>query len=273
MEEKLFKSYIKCGNSADLLKEVQSESVDMVLTSPPYDDIKNYNASLSWTFETFKPIASELKRVLKPGGVIIWVVADKTEKGSETGTSFKQALYFKELGLNIHDTMIYKKLNYVPLTHNRYEQEFEYMFCFSKGRPKTFNPIKIPCKYAGESTWGKPSFYKTDDDALTPTKKSVIGSEKIKGNVFEYKTGSTTATKKYKHPAMFPPQLAIDQIGTWSEQEDIVLDPFMGSGTVGEIAVNMGRHFIGFELEPKYYEIVKQRVEDNFQMSLDVVCM
>ena len=112
-------------------------------------------------------------------------MADKTKNGSESGTSFRQALYFNEIGFNIHDTMIYKKLNYVPLTHNRYEQEFEYMFCFSKGKPKTFNPIKIPCKYAGQETWGNSSFYKTDSDELTNVGKKKINDEKIKAHFDE----------------------------------------------------------------------------------------
>ena len=237
-------------------------TVDMVITSPPYDTIKNYNNTNSWNFELFKQIADRLYKVVSDGGVIIWIVGDKTDKGSESGTSFKQALYFKEIGFNIHDTMIYRKLNYVPLTHNRYEQEFEYMFCFSKGKPKTFNPIKIPCKWAGTETWGKSSFYKTDGDELTQTEKKKINDTKIKGNIFEYHTGSTTESKKYKHPAMFPLDLVKDQIISWSNENDIILDPFMGSGTTGVACKQTNRRFIGSEIVEKYFKIAEDRINE-----------
>lgn len=235
-------------------------TVDMVMTSPPYDNIKNYNNTNSWDFEVFKSVADKLYKVVCDGGVIIWVVSDKTDRGSESGTSFKQALYFKEIGFNLHDTMIYRKLNYVPLTHNRYEQEFEYMFCFSKGKPKTFNPIKVPCKWAGTETWGKSSFYKTDNDELTQTTKKVINDTKIKGNIFEYHTGSTTDSKKFKHPAMYPLQLAKDQIQSWTNEGDIVLDPFMGAGTTGQACIELNRNFVGCEIVDKYFTMCQERL-------------
>ena len=251
---------LKMGASEDVLKTFPDCSIDLVVTSPPYDNIKNYNGSNSWTFEKFKLIAEELYRVVKVGGVVIWVVADMTVDGSETGTSFRQALYFMDIGFKLHDTMIYQKENYVPLTHNRYEQEFEYMFCFSKGKPKTFNPIRVPCKYAGVETWGSPSIYKTDSDDLTQIGKRVIGDTKIKGNIFPYRVGSTTVSKKYNHPAMFPMGLAEDQIKSWSNEGDTVLDPFMGSCTTGVAAVNLNRNFIGIEMEKKYFDISTERM-------------
>lgn len=252
---------IQCSDCLESMKDIKSESVDLVITSPPYDDIKNYNNSLNWNFNIFTKVANNLYRILKNGGCIIWVVADKTEKGSESCTSFKQAIYFKEnLGLNLHDTMIYKKLNYVPLTHNRYEQEFEYIFCFSKGKPKTFNPIKIPCKYAGTQTWGNAKYYKTSSDDLTTVEKYVVHNTKIKGNIFEYRVGSTK-TGKIKHPAMFPLDLAVDQIKSWSNEGDIILDPFMGSGTTGVACINTNRNFIGIEIDEKYFNIAKERIE------------
>lgn len=163
-----------------------------------------------------------------------------------------------------YDTMIYRKLTYAPLSHNRYEQEFEYMFVLSKGKPKTFNPIKIPCKYVGQSSWGKPSFYKTDDGELTPVEKHVIAETKTKGNIFEYRTGSTTSSAKIKHPAMFPLQLALDHVQSWSNPGDIVLDPFLGSGTTGVAAVNLDRDFIGIEKEDKYFKIAETRINNAF---------
>lgn len=249
------------GHSEIVMKDFPESSIDLVVTSPPYDDLRNYNHSNCFTFEIFTQIADELYRVVKDGGVVIWVVGDKTDNGSETGTSFKQALYFKEIGFNLHDTMIYRKENYMPLSHDRYEQEFEYMFCFSKGKPKTFNPIKVPCKYAGQETWGSPSLYKTDDDELTRIGKVVIGDTKIRGNIFSYRVGSTTDSSGFKHPAMFPTDLAKDQIISWSNEDDLVLDPFMGSGTTGVMCKLLRRRFIGIELESNYFDMAKTRIE------------
>ena len=242
-------------NCLDTMKQMPNGFVDLVVTSPPYGELRTYNG---YSFD-FENIAKELYRITKDGGVIIWVVADQTKNGSESGTSFKQALYFKELGFNLHDTMIYRKLNYTPLTHNRYEQEWEYMFCFSKGKPKTFNPIKVPCKYAGQETWGQPSYYKTTDGTLTEMGKKVISDDKIKGNVFEYRTGSTQ-TGKIKHPAMFPEQLATDQINTWTNEGDLIYDCFMGSGTTGKMAKHNNRNYIGSEISEEYFKIIEGRL-------------
>lgn len=250
-------SYIKLGDSCKLLKELDNNSVDFVLTSPPYDSIKNYNNSLSWNFDKFKTIANELYRVVKEGGVIVWVVGDQTKDGSESGTSFKQALYFKEIGFKLYDTMIYKKQNYLPLNHRRYEQEFEYMFVFSKGKPKTFSPIMVDCKYGGCETWGDVKVYKTDDDELTNLGKNVINDKKIHGNIFEYQTGSKN-DNVISHPAVFPNQLAEDMINSWTNEKDIVLDPFMGSGTTCIQAYHLNRKYIGFEIEEKYFNQVNE---------------
>lgn len=239
----------------DGMKLLDDCCIDLTVTSPPYDNLRKYNG---YSFD-FENTAKELYRITKQGGVVVWVVGDSTIKGSETGTSFKQALYFKEVGFNLHDTMIYRKLNYTPLTHNRYEQEFEYMFVFSKGKPKTFNPIKIPCKYAGTSSWGKTSYYKTDDGNLTQKEKCVIKDMKIKGNIFEYRTGSTK-TGKIKHPAMFPEQLVEDHITSWSVENDVVFDPFMGSGTTACVSRKMNRNYIGFEISKEYCNIANERI-------------
>ena len=140
------------GDSSEELQKLieQGVKVDLTVTSPPYDNLRSYEGKVIWDFEKFKDIANKLYEITTDGGVVIWVVGDQTKNGSESGTSFKQALYFKEVGFKLHDTMIYKKINYVPLNHKRFEQCWEYMFCFSKGKPKTFNPILVPCKNAGK---------------------------------------------------------------------------------------------------------------------------
>ena len=248
------------GDCLEVMKDIPDGSVDLTVTSPPYDNLRTYNGNIEqWSFEKFQAIAKELYRVTKQGGVVVWVVGDATIKGSETGTSFRQALWFKDCGFNLHDTMIYRKINYVPLTHNRYEQEFEYMFVLSKGKPKTFNPIKIPCKTAGAKTSGR-TFYQTNNQNI-PTaghKNNTVSVCKQKGNVWEL---STNAGIK-GHPAQFPEQLANDHIVSWSNEGDIVLDPFMGSGTTAKMAILNKRNYIGFELDTTYCDIANKRIQD-----------
>lgn len=251
-----YKLYI--GDSAIILKQCPANYVDLVVTSPPYDNLRTYNGYIF----NFEAIAIELMRVLKPGGVIVWVVNDATIKGSETGTSFRQALHFMSIGLNLHDTMIYQKLNPLPLNHNRYEQSWEYMFVFSKGKPKTVNLIKVPCKYSGT---GKASTYYKTADALEPEKlntKGLVKEFKIKENIWGYLTGNHGDDAKFKHPAKFPVQLAIDHIQSWSNPGDIVLDPFVGSGTTGVAALQLDRKFRGIDISAEYIKISKDRIHE-----------
>lgn len=242
-----------------MMKNIPDGSIDLTVTSPPYDNLRNYNGNIAqWNFEKFKAVAKELYRVTASGGVVVWVVGDATIKGSETGTSFKQALYFKQCGFNLHDTMIYQKINPIPQNHNRYEQCFEFMFIFSKGKPKTFNPIKVPCVTAGSkrnrATYGK---YDAKQCGRRYDGVTTVKNEKIKGNIFGY----VIVNSKTGHPAPFPERLACDHIISWSNPGDIVLDPLMGSGTTGVACVNTGRRFIGFELDLGYFEIAKTRIE------------
>lgn len=239
------------------LKQLDSNCIDAVITSPPYDDLREYNGFI-FDFDYFIKIARELYRVLKQGGVIIWVVADKTDNGSESGTSFKQALYFKDIGFKLYDTMIFAKRNYTPKTKRRYEQEFEYMFVFSKGIPKTFNPIKIPCEFAGKERTGT---YRQKVDGILKelNTKGKVNDLKIKGNVWYYVVGRrcTNIAEAHLHAAIFPDQLVEDHLKSWTEKDDLILDPFMGSGTVARISKLMGRNYIGFEIDEKSCEIAE----------------
>ena len=244
----------------DGLKLLSDNSIHLTVTSPPYDNLRDYNG---YSFP-FEEIAKELFRVTKNGGVVVWVVGDATIKGSETGTSFKHALYFKEIGFNLHDTMIWKKINPMPVNDKRYQQSFEYMFVFSKGKTKTVNLIqeektkgtierqksKIKTsQYGKNGKYVKHTFY--DGNIKTTTKRK---------NIFEYKIGFCASGDKTKHPAPFPEQLANDHILSWSNENDIVLDPFMGSGTTAKMAYLLNRKFIGFETSKEYCELIEKRM-------------
>ncbi len=246
------------GDCLERMKEIPDGSVDLTVTSPPYDNLRNYNNSLDWGEHVWKPVLQELFRVTKKGGVVVWIVGDATIKGSETGTSFRQALYAKEIGFNLHDTMIYAKNSYMPLTHNRYEQAFEYMFILSKSKPKTFNPILIPSITAG--TKRNRGGGKANESTYAERKRienTTVGQFKQSPNIFYYDVGKNDKTK---HNAPFPEQLANDHIISWSNEGDTVLDCFMGSGTTGKMALLNNRNFIGIEKDAGYFEIAKQRL-------------
>ena len=247
------------GDCITEMQKMESNIIDLTVTSPPYDNLRTYAGTLEWNFEIFQRVANELYRITKDGGVVVWVVGDKTVKGSETLTSFKQAIYFNEIGFNVHDTMIYKKTNPIPQNHNRYEQCFEYMFVFSKGKPKTFNPIKEETKNKGKSfDWGGRKT-KMDDSQCRRHRESElieVNPAKTKMNIFEYSIGGG----KTGHPAVFPKQLANDHIISWSNENDVVFDPFMGSGTTGKMAKLNNRRFIGIEKVPEYFEIAQKRI-------------
>lgn len=237
------------------MKMMDAESVDLVVTSPPYDNLRNYKG-FSFDFES---VANELFRIVKTGGVIVWIVNDATINGSETGTSFKQALRFMEIGFNLHDTMIWEKTNYIPLNHNRYEQCFEYMFIISKGKPKIFNPIKVPCNNFG-IIHNRLKSNKEDGSAVRNRNERTICKEyKYHKNIFEYNTAYTN----YDHPAIFPEKLVRDHILTWSNEGDVVLDPFMGSGTTAKVARSFQRKYIGFEISKEYCELANKRLQDT----------
>ena len=250
------KNVVLHGDCLELMKDIPDKSIDMVLTSPPYDNLRTYNGSLEWGEHVWKPVIQELYRVTKDGGVVVWVVGDATIKGSETGTSFKQALYFKDIGFNLHDTMIYRKINYIPLTHNRYEQAFEYMFVFSKGKLNVFNPIMVDCKNAGSKT-NKRTFYQdTTGSTSEGHNNNEVKQTKQKENVWDLATNAGTTG----HPAQFPEKLAEDHILSWSNEGDMVLDPFAGSGTVGKLAKQLNRNYILMEKEQEYIDIINKRL-------------
>ena len=262
-------------NCIEGLNQLNANSVDLCITSPPYDDMRTYNDSSKWDFNVFKDVAQALTRVLKDGGVIMWNVGDATIDGSESGSSFRQALYFKdECGLRLHDTMIYEKTGIAFASGSksvRYSQAFEYCFILSKGRPKTVNIIMDkPNKWAGSTSWGKARSRGKDGELIIrENKTNPIKEFGARNNIWRIKNcGGFGQTNKnsYKHPATMPEELARGHIQTWSNKGDVVVDPFMGSGTTAQISIEENRQFIGFEIDPTYHKMCEDRVrplQDN----------
>jgi len=253
------------GDCLEVLKDFPDNHFDLTLTSPPYDNLRTYENTCDWNFEVFTKLVSWLYRVTKQGGVIVWIVGDAVINGSETGSSFEQALYFKKFGFNIHDTMIWKKPHFSMPQKNRYHNTFEYMFIFSKGKPKTFNPIidKVN-KYANKKPFSHNSIRKKDGDMQILKNKRAISEYGKRYNVWEINSAAQEEPcKKHEHPAMFPKQLANDHIISWSNEGDLILDPMMGSGTTGLTAKKNNRNFVGIERVEKYFNIAKQRIENE----------
>ncbi len=258
MKIKKYINTIKSGNCINLMKEFDDNCIDLTISSPPYDNLRNYNG---FNFP-FEEIAKELYRVTKDGGVLVWIIADATISGSESGTSFKHALFFKEIGFNLHDTMIFKKKNPIPqIYRKRYNNEFEFMFVFSKGLVKTHNPIMIDCLHSGLNLNGTTYKNYSKNKQVREKLANPVKNEKIKGNIWEYVVGKKKEDQSAKeHPAPFPFELARDHIMSWSNENDIVFDPMSGSGTTCMAAAQLKRNYIGIDISEEYVELSKQRI-------------
>jgi DNA modification methylase len=250
----------------DTMGRLADESINLVITSPPYDNLRTYGNVSQWSFDTFKPIAEELTRTLKEGGVIMWNVQDATINGSRTGTSFKQALYFMELGLNLYDHLIWQKTG-TPFPSNvRYRNVWENMFVFSKGKPTHFNPILRKNVTGGDSR-NKRRERNKDGELVMQERRVEVKEWGIENNVWyvsnHFKSGDRKRIEN--HPAIMPEELVRRHIQSWSIEGDIVYDPFSGSGTTSKVAYEMGRTYLGSEINKEYYEasieIVKQSTQ------------
>ena len=255
------------GNCIDVMDDMVNNgiTVDLTVTSPPYDQLRTYNSESTWDFETFKKVAQGLWDITNDGGVVVWVVGDACVNGSETGTSFKQALYFMELGFKLHDTMIYEKnSSSFPARRGskRYTQIFEYMFVFVKGKIHDCELIADKeNKWAGFTNWGKNTQYDKDGKLISTNDIKPVPKYSLRNNIWKYSVGFNT--KKFgKHPAVFPLQLAIDHILSWSKPEHVIFDPFLGSGTTMDACVETGRpNFIGCEISEEYFGIIEKKIE------------
>lgn len=248
------------------MREMDAESVDLVVTSPPYDNLRKYNG---FEFD-LEGMIKELMRIMKQGGVIVWIVNDATIDGCETGTSFRMALRFMELGFNLHDTMIWCKDGGGAVGSNScYAQNFEYMFVFSKGKPKTFNPIKDkPNQSYKPNGKNKVEVYtksRRNVEVTRHEKREIIIQEFSKRNNWWINTPGLEDGSDF-HPAVFPQSLVRDHILSWSNEGDLVLDPFMGSGTTAKVARALKRNYIGFDISQEYVDKANKRMHDTMTL-------
>ena len=246
-------------NCLETMAKMPDNFIDLTVTSPPYDGMRTYNG---YSFP-FEEIAKELFRITKNGGLVVWIVGDATVKGSESGTSFRQALHFKEIGFNLFDTMIYAKPPRGAVGNNKtYWQAFEYMFILSKGKPKTINLIND--RKNKESRDGDNGTKRLENGDLLKVKRGGYSEYGRRTNIWEYGIGKGQSTKDniaFEHPAIFPEQLANDHIISWSNEGDLVYDPFMGSGTTAKMSMLNNRNYIGSEISKEYCEIAEQRLK------------
>ncbi|MEZ4200621.1 MAG: site-specific DNA-methyltransferase [Candidatus Paceibacterota bacterium] len=246
------------GDAVEIMKTMPEESIDLVVTSPPYDELRDYKG---YTFD-FAGMAEGLYRVTKKGGVVIWVVGDKIKNGNKSLTSFKQALLFQEIGFNVHDVMIYKKKNTPFMRSNAYTNCFEFMFVFTKKSPNTFNPIKTKTVRQGI----EPLPHNKGADGVNKKVKKELKPEKTLTNIWEYAVGmhgSTSDKIAFEHPAIFPEKLAEDHILSWTKEEDLVFDPMCGSGTTCKMAALNNRRFLGCDISEEYVKLAKKRLEQT----------
>ena len=250
---------IICGNNHEVLAGMPDDTYDLTITSPPYDDMRTYKG---FTLN-IPALARQLYRTTKPGGIVVWVVADQTKDHNMSGTSFRHALKFQDLGFNLYHHMIYQKnRNQVGTSIGAYFNDFENMFVFSKGKPKTYNVIR-DVKNTQSGRLHKHHNRNTDG---TQRYDRVFEVDELgkRGRIWKYITGlyhSSSDKVAFEHPAIFPEKLAADHIKTWTNKGDLVLDPFVGSGTTMKMALQLGREADGIDISPEYCDIAKRRIQ------------
>lgn len=262
--EKIKLNQIYHSDCIELMNLMDSEIIDLTITSPPYDNLRHYKG---FTFD-FENIAKGLYRITKQGGIVVWIVGDKINNGNKSLTSFKQALFFQEYGFNVHDVMIYKKKNTPFMRSNAYTNCYEFMFVFSKGKPNTFNPLTEKTVRQGFEM----VVHNKGADAVNKKVLKELKADKTRTNIWEYAVGlhgSTSDKEAFKHPAIFPEKLAEEHILSWSKLGDIIFDPMCGSGTTCKMAKKHQRNYIGCDISEDYVAIARKRVE-HYKVTLNL---
>ncbi len=247
-------AYLLCGNCVEALRAWPDNVIQLTVTSPPYDGLRDYTG---YNFP-FEAIAAQLYRVTAAGGLVVWIVGDRI-KGGRSLTSFRQAIHFQEIGFTVHDVMIYQKQNTPFMRSNAYTNAYELMFVLAKGKPATFNPLKTATRRQGYELMPHNKL----PDGINKKKRGELKKEKTRTNIWSYAVGWGGTTKDkiaFQHPAVFPEKLALEHILSWSKPGDLVLDPMCGSGTTGKMALLHGRKFIGIDISAEYIEIAQKRL-------------
>lgn len=243
----------------DCRNQLRYIAADLCVTSPPYDSLRDYEG-IEWDHKVFMQIARRLRQSVSN---IVWIVGDASIDGGESGSSFKQALYFIKLGYKLHDTMIWQKRGFSMPSHTRYHQIFEYMFVFRRGEIP-FSPIKdVKNITGGKTTLGKNTF-RMKNGEMTERARRPAAEWGMRNNIWKTNTtGQEQPCKTLEHPATFPYKLAHDHIVSWSNQGDMIVDPFMGSGTTLRAAKDLRRTAIGIEISEKYCEIAARKMQQE----------
>lgn len=260
-KDKLEGFYI--ADCIEFMTSMPNECVDLVVTSPPYDNLRNYKG---YSFE-FERVAEGLFKVIKEGGVVVWVVGDKIN-GGRSLTSFRQGIFFQEIGFDMHDVMIYQKKNTPFMRSNAYTNAYEFMFILSKGKPKTFNPLKEKTVRNGYEM----VVFNKGADGINRKNLKELKTEKTKTNIWKYAVGlgGTTSDKiAFQHPATFPEKLAEDHILSWSNEGDLVFDPMCGSGTTCKMAYLNKRKYLGVDISEEYINIARARLLETQKKQAD----
>lgn len=253
---------IICGDSEVVLKNIPDNSIDLVVTSPPYDDLRKYNG---FSFNLHN-IGVELYRVLKDGGVVAMVIQDSTKDFGKSLTSFRTIVdWCDNIGFKLFETVIYHKNGTEGAWwKHRFRVDHEYMPIFVKGyKPQYFNkePLKIPSKHGGQVMSG--SANRRTDGTTTPIVKREINLMKCRGTVWDYMMAGDKNPLKRKHPAVFPDKIPFDFIQCFCPEGGIVLDPFVGCGSTVVMAKKLGRKYIGIDISDEYCELAKERLRKD----------
>lgn len=243
-----------CADCVDFMAGMKAGTIPLTITSPPYDDLRDYRG---YSFP-FEDIARQLLRITSDGGVVVWVVGDKIN-GGRSLTSFRQGVFFQEIGFSMHDVMIYQKKNTPFMRSNAYTNCYEFMFVLSKGKPAIFNPLKMKtARYGRERLVANKRA-----DGVNRKVWAELKQEKTRNNVWQYAVGLGGTTKDkiaFEHPAVFPEKLAEEHVLSWSNPGDLVFDPMCGSGTVGKVALLNSREYLGTDISREYVKIAKKRL-------------
>lgn len=253
---------IICGDAADILKRIPSDSIDLVVTSPPYDDLRNYNG---YSVD-LHIVGTQLYRVLKNGGIVAMVIQDSTKNYGKSLTSFRTIVdWCDNIGFKLFETCIYHKNGTEGAWwKNRFRVDHEYMPIFLKGdKPQYFNkePLKIPSKHGGKVMSG--SGNRRTDGTTTPIVRREINPMKCRGTVWDYLMAGDKNPLKRKHPAVFPDKIPFDFIQCFCPEEGVVLDPFVGCGSTAVMAKVLDRNYIGIDISKEYCDLAEERIKKD----------